>query len=71
MLDPTYDPMWISIHVLREEDDEGLFGWLWELLISIHVLREEDDVLRTISPPNKLDISIHVLREEDDPNFYA
>ena len=35
---------WISIHVLREEDDCGAFGdGAGAGVISIHVLREEDD----------------------------
>ena len=55
----------ISIHVLREEDDDsaphpGAVGG-----ISIHVLREEDDAgVRRCARHQR--ISIHVLREEDD-----
>ena len=36
--------LWISIHVLREEDDSVLLAFADKpLFISIHVLREEDD----------------------------
>ena len=55
----------ISIHVLREEDDDRPAWYHHGREISIHVLREEDDAdpRRTITA---LVISIHVLREEDD-----
>ena len=35
----------ISIHVLREEDDDFAFIHTVKLQISIHVLREEDDLV--------------------------
>ena len=40
---PCYDFHGISIHVLREEDDDASSPKLATFLISIHVLREEDD----------------------------
>ena len=59
----------ISIHVLREEDDSIFSSKRSGHEISIHVLREEDDehiadryILVDV-------ISIHVLREEDDLFF--
>ena len=58
----------ISIHVLREEDDEGRRVDGIIDIISIHVLREEDDYRR--KPRDcAVYISIHVLREEDDVFF--
>ena len=56
----------ISIHVLREEDDQNMGSEsATGLKISIHVLREEDDA-RLFRPHRRRHISIHVLREEDD-----
>ena len=55
----------ISIHVLREEDDDVRSGAKIPQMISIHVLREEDDV-RIAHAHFHFVISIHVLREEDD-----
>ena len=40
----------ISIHVLREEDDDEDFFTGLPISISIHVLREEDDLQRTARP---------------------
>ena len=56
---------YISIHVLRVEDDKDWLsiGEAWH--ISIHVLRVEDDYSHFQQPASK-NISIHVLRVEDD-----
>ena len=56
---------YISIHVLREEDDAVRSAVAVDTGISIHVLREEDDIFSAFFILF-LDISIHVLREEDD-----
>ena len=58
-------PVPISIHVLREEDDEVAKDNDPKNAISIHVLREEDDESGH-GTDRKRPISIHVLREEDD-----
>ena len=63
---PVLDWKYISIHVLREEDDAGLFKARQGFHISIHVLREEDDYEALCKMGAFLNISIHVLREEDD-----
>ena len=56
----------ISIHVLREEDDDrDVYEQDYTVLISIHVLREEDDLILLLWRFCVI-ISIHVLREEDD-----
>ncbi len=58
---------WISIHVLRVEDDGILpSGGDNQMDISIHVLRVEDDTLCPALPGGARLISIHVLRVEDD-----
>ena len=56
----------ISIHVLREEDDQRPAPILALSGISIHVLREEDDGRPSKKGLDWFKISIHVLREEDD-----
>ena len=43
-MDPGNVKLLISIHVLREEDDEIFTPDLANRHISIHVLREEDDL---------------------------
>ena len=58
--------VYISIHVLREEDDGSKSSISHSIFtISIHVLREEDDDIE-IAVFGTGTISIHVLREEDD-----
>ena len=58
--------IYISIHVLREEDDRVHPHSTGHRSISIHVLREEDDVSKGFFHLRDVKISIHVLREEDD-----
>ena len=57
----------ISIHVLREEDDEGLYevSDCGEVFQSTSSARRTTGV--TVADLTGDFISIHVLREEDDP----
>ncbi len=58
--------LYISIHALREEGDQGRAGFFVIVGISIHALREEGDT-PTSTPVRALcRISIHALREEGD-----
>ena len=57
---------WISIHVLRKEDDYFFRLSDAEHCISIHVLRKEDDLRSRPFSSSAFRISIHVLRKEDD-----
>ena len=57
--------MRISIHALREEDDQAAGRLDPHPEISIHALRGEGDSGRT-SPAPRYHISIHALRGEGD-----
>ena len=57
----------ISIHALREEGDQDVFGVCKHVrVISIHALREEGDGLHFLVVGVDRGISIHALREEGD-----
>ena len=60
------DVVWISIHVLRVEDDVNSYFAKQRFSISIHVLRVEDDRVFRSAGSGGHNISIHVLRVEDD-----